>query len=130
MAGDRLTDILAFTVPGTPVPKQWPGRRARRTLARQKAWEETVGWHGLIARNAQGWAFAPLGVRLHIAAFFWRDWSRRADLDNLVKGVKDALEGVLYENDSQIWSENLYKMDKRDGASDQLLVIIWKGDEA
>ena len=30
---------------------------------------------------------------------------KRPDLDNLVKAVKDGLKGIIYREDSQVWSE-------------------------
>ena len=34
----------------------------------------------------------------------------RPDTDNLIKAVKDALTGVVYRDDSLIWSEEIQKM--------------------
>ena len=34
----------------------------------------------------------------------------KPDNDNLIKGVKDALEGVAYDNDSQVCHETSYKI--------------------
>ena len=40
----------------------------------------------------------PVELRLH----FQRSTRRRVDLDNLVKAVQDAANGLLFEDDSQI----------------------------
>lgn len=34
----------------------------------------------------------------------------KPDTDNLVKAVKDALEGIVYKNDSQVWDEHSVKV--------------------
>lgn len=44
---------------------------------------------------------------LKVKAPFWH--TGKPDLDNLVKSVKDALEGVCYQNDSQVCVEKSKK---------------------
>ena len=39
------------------------------------------------------------------------EWhTKKPDTDNLIKGVKDALEGIAFNNDSQVCHETSYKM--------------------
>lgn len=46
--------------------------------------------------------FEPLGGRLVVDVRFYRQTARRVDLDNLVKLITDALNGLAYVDDEQI----------------------------
>ena len=62
-----------------------------------KAYEEAVGW---AARAAGVHEPCDGGVRLDI--MLWMPDRRRRDLDNCAKSICDALNGIAYEDDSQI----------------------------
>lgn len=97
---------LAFEVPGPVVPWQRTasvnGRRI--TPARQRDYQERVRWMALRAREEQR-APWPLDdatrYRVHVSVF--RD-GKRFDLDNAIKTVLDAGNGVLWRDDWQVWS--------------------------
>lgn len=121
----QLTEILRFTVAGKPVGKARP-RFTRRGFAYTP--EKTVRYEAAVraacmeAMRAQG-VYKRVGVPLAIkCAFFFeppKSWSKKrrteaADLapydqkpdgDNLLKIVKDALNGVAYDDDKRICSE-------------------------
>lgn len=125
----QLTEILRFTVAGKPVGKARP-RFTRRGFAYTP--EKTVRYEAAVraacmeAMRAQG-VYKRVGVPLAIkCAFFFeppRSWSKKrrteaADLapydqkpdgDNLLKIVKDALNGVAYDDDKRICSETATK---------------------
>jgi len=99
---------LAFVVEGRPQPKQ----RARRGLGGRwftpretREFHERVLYAGLHARqlllrtSGRAW---PLDATYRVTC--WPTWSdrRRRDLDNLVKAVLDGLNGVLWQDDSQV----------------------------
>ena len=52
--------------------------------------------------------------------------TRRPDLDNLIKSVKDALNAVAYRDDAQVFS---IKADKLDGDHDAVVVTIYEVEE-
>ena len=87
-----------FAVPGSPVPKGRPrlGKAGVYTPKRTKAYELKVAQCALAA----GTRCAPAGrrVSLEIEAYL----KREADLDNLVKSVSDALNGIAYLDDRQV----------------------------
>ena len=125
----QLTEILRFTVEGKPVGKARP-RFTRRGFAYTP--EKTVRYEAAVraacieAMRAQG-VYKRVGVPLAIkCAFFFeppKSWSKKrrteaADLapydqkpdgDNLLKIVKDALNGVAYDDDKRICSETATK---------------------
>jgi len=52
--------------------------------------------------------------------------SKRPDLDNLGKAVKDALQSVCYRDDAQIVNVT---MDKHFGDKPGVVVAIWPADK-
>lgn len=125
----QLTEILRFTVKGKPVGKARP-RFTRRGFAYTP--EKTVRYEAAVraacieAMKAQG-VRKRVGVPLAIKCTFFfeppKSWSKKrrteaADLapydqkpdgDNLLKIVKDALNGVAYDDDKRICSETATK---------------------
>ncbi|MCH7761682.1 RusA family crossover junction endodeoxyribonuclease [candidate division TA06 bacterium] len=92
--------LHTITVPGPPVPKQRPRRNARGvwyTPSRTKRYEEKVGWH---ARSAGLSAALTGSVKLEIR--LWLPDRRRRDIDNIAKSIADGLNGVAWEDDSQV----------------------------
>lgn len=126
----QLTEILRFTVAGKPVGKARP-RFTRRGFAYTP--EKTVRYEAAVraacieAMKAQG-VQKRVGVPLAIKCEFFfeppKSWSKKrrteaADLapydqkpdgDNLLKIVKDALNGVAYDDDKRICSETATKL--------------------
>ena len=113
---------IFFVVPGEPVPKARPrftmqGGKARTyTPTSSAAYETTVGLLAHAAMRAQGIS-EPMKGALHVQvqAFFPvpHSWSKkrkaaaswhasRPDLDNVVKAVLDALNGVAYKDDARV----------------------------
>jgi crossover junction endodeoxyribonuclease RusA len=89
----------SFVVYGNPVPKGRPrlGRYGNvYTPRRTKTWETIVGW---AYREGNGPFFTG---DLSISYRFYMQDRKRVDHDNLEKAVTDALNGIAYEDDSQI----------------------------
>lgn len=108
---------ITFTIPGQPVPLE----RARHGKGRTYDTERNVS-----AKRAVAWdARAAMGVRtpfkgpVKMRLSFMFEWpssypkkrkqmchgnlkDTKPDLDNLVKLVKDALNGIAYDDDSQV----------------------------
>jgi Holliday junction resolvase RusA-like endonuclease len=94
---------VAFTVPGPVVPWQRASSvGARRyTPAKQRAYQATVRLHALAARPRGPWLPSKhKRYRVDVEAYLPDE--RRRDLDNVAKTVLDALNGVLYLDDSQV----------------------------
>ena len=125
--------IVRFVVPGDCVPqprhrigKVLKGRRAGRPVAYLPeehpvhAFKLDVAARARIAvRDAEGWpglASAPLHLRcLFILPKLKKHKSggwhyQKPDLDNLVKSVKDAMTGIVYEDDGLVAHEELLKL--------------------
>lgn len=92
--------VISFTIPGRPVPKGRPrlGVRGRKafiyTPPKTREYEQLVGWTAKCSgcRPIKG----PVSVTLDV---FCR---RKLDVDNIAKSVLDGLNGITYEDDSQV----------------------------
>lgn len=97
---------LAFTVPGPPVPKARPRVYRGHTITdpRTTAYEGLVRLHAVRevqrAKQSHAWDAAALSYRVEL--HFHMPTRRRADVDNLAKGVLDACNGVLWADDSAV----------------------------
>lgn len=93
--------VIAIIVPGEPIPKQsfrfrYSGRHF--VPARIRAAQDQTAW---CAREAMA-GEPPLAGPVAVYATFARKSRRRVDVDNLWKLSGDALQGIIFENDSQI----------------------------
>lgn len=94
---------VRFVVPGPVVPWQRAASvGARRfTPAKQRQYQQLVRFHALAARPRGPWLPSKASrYRVDVEAYLPDE--RRRDLDNIAKTVLDALNGVLYLDDSQI----------------------------
>ena len=93
-------DAIHLIVQGEAVPKQsYITRFGRPNLSeRLKVWQDLIRWKAKerMAGNP------PLDGPLELSITFLRKIHRRADWDNLSKGVCDSLNHVFWKDDSQI----------------------------
>lgn len=97
---------VSFTVQGVAVPKQSFrfSRYGNHQPEGVREWQATVSF---AARRA--WDGQPVSCPLAVSILFVLPDHRRRDLDNLSKGVLDALNGVLWKDDCQITILHLEK---------------------
>jgi Holliday junction resolvase RusA-like endonuclease len=101
--GGIMTDGLSFTVPGAPVPKARP--RVTKTghtytPKRTKDYEDEVAGCFIEAYQGARPAFPNQDVGLHVLVY--ESGKRYADVDNYLKIVSDALNGLAYTDDKQV----------------------------
>lgn len=103
------SELLRFTIPGPPVPCA----RARSdgekwyTPKKTRAFKNNVGWRARAAVGVR--ADYPIAEAVALVVRFYLPDRRRRDLDNLVKGVKDAMTGIVWVDDTQVCCELLSK---------------------
>lgn len=113
--------MLTFMVPGQPVPKGRPRVLKNGQTYTDKRTREAEKAIGFAAKTAliQQRRNRPLTGPLSLTVYFHLKNRRRMDVDNLLKTVQDGLNGVAFEDDSQIVEVHAYKrmscMDPRTG---------------
>jgi crossover junction endodeoxyribonuclease RusA len=81
-----------FTIPGPPVSSQ------TRNRARLQQWKQDV-CHAAQARIQAGTAPVADIVRITITYYYEGD---TPDVDNIIKPIQDALNGVVFVDDNQV----------------------------
>lgn len=102
---------IAFTVPGIPRPKARPrlGKGHVYTPKTTAAYERTVAVYALRAMALAAWprgGFEGAHYTLTLRVY-WPD-ERCRDLDNAIKGVADAANGLIYRDDADITELHAY----------------------
>lgn len=105
-----------------------PANRRERADIR-KAWEEQVGeW------KADG----PVGVEIDVYRKLPKSKPLRVesesdtikpDVDNIAKAIMDALNGVAFDDDSQVVRLRCSKHPRKRRESDRTLVRVWKEEQ-
>ena len=140
---------VQFTVIGSPVPQGRP-RFARRGKfvstydpPKSKSFKETVKWQAIESGANKTLLEGPLKMTLifrlqrpkgHYGKKGLRPSApthhiTKPDLDNLEKGVKDALEGICYARDQQVCETYLRKEYAIKGRMPGVLVTIEEIEE-
>ena len=65
-------------------------------------WMTLAAAKARVAANSCGWECASLGTKVVVRLWFWWPNGQRRDTHNTLKGVLDAWEGVLYEDDKDV----------------------------
>ena len=95
-----VVERIRFTVPGVPVPKERPRRAPSGHWYTPKAtrqYEHKVATHALQARRGRR-SRGPYEVTIRL---YFPD-RRRRDADNVTKAIADALNGIVWSDDSEI----------------------------
>lgn len=124
--------VINFTIKGAPQPKQRPRVTRNGTYTPAK----TINYEKIVALGykAAGGKQIEGPVHVTVKAYFKiaksrkdlneGDWhTQRPDLDNLMKIVKDGLNGVAYKDDSQVVFLDGMKKWSREEKVD---VIVWE----
>lgn len=121
VADDQNTHFASgrIVIPTRPVPKGRPrvhGGHAR-TPERTKTYEDLVGWY---LRTV----FKEPLIKDVAAELLFVGASKTADLDNLVKAVLDAANGVAFIDDRQVCELHAVKRQLQVGEKPRIEVII------
>ena len=123
--------LVAFTVAGEPASKARPIFTTRGGKPRAITPAETVAAEGKVA-----WSFR-LAVRKHdtagpfgVMVLFHLGNRRRRDVDNMLKLVLDALNGVAWDDDHQVLEVTARKVQATAETARTEIVIYRPGDHA
>lgn len=107
-----------------PMPRMTRGGKWRFKNHPVWAWRERLGW----AAKSLGEDKWPLscGVALSLEFHLGPKAGHPPDLDNLIKACKDALNGVVYKDDSQVreYFEPTRIVDVKKGEPEGLTLIV------
>jgi crossover junction endodeoxyribonuclease RusA len=125
-----MSDRFMANVPGIPIPKGsmvglWSDTSKRVIVKHEqkklKQWQRDIGWivKGAMNRPLFLMALADQPVTLELVFYLPAPgdakpghpvpWLATPDLDKLVRAVLDALKGILYVDDRQVWSVRAQK---------------------
>ena len=97
-AAEGLADAIhIITVPGEPHPK----RRPRFGRGRAHTTQEDIDAEARTGTFLRATVTQPLTGNIALGCVFYRSTRRIVDVDNLVKHVADAANGILWRDDSQ-----------------------------
>ena len=117
-----MSKQVKFQIIGQPVAKGRPRVSMRGQYPHAYTPKKTAQWEEFV--RFQSLQYKPPGLPptcpIEMSLTFWmprpkslpkRVWYhvKRPDVDNLIKSVMDALEGIFYANDSQIYKLNVEK---------------------
>lgn len=122
-----VDDVLLFTVPGEPTAKARARAGARGFYTPQKTadYESLVAYSCREKRGLKSPFKGPLVLSMIAFMPIPKSWSKkqqerarigqlmhikRPDLDNLIKSIKDGLNGVAWEDDSQVVGVHAHKV--------------------
>ena len=136
-----MTLVVTFTVDGDPVPKGRP-RFARRgqfvqtyTDSKTLEYETLVGFKARQAIGASEPFKGALTVFLYLryaipasyskkrkeACLLGLEFPKRIDLDNVYKSITDAMNGIVYTDDSQIVEAHIKKVYAEDAGANVMV---------
>jgi crossover junction endodeoxyribonuclease RusA len=98
-----VSNLIEIELPFPPsANRYWRNVNGRMVKsAEARVYRDEAGWLALQALTRSGRRADPLAGELRISLDFYRP-ARRGDLDNRIKVCLDALQGIAFENDSQI----------------------------
>lgn len=119
------SDIKVLTLPGEPASKARP--RFNRDGRAYKASEDEQ------AEARTGWLFRrafrqPWTGNLAIGCVFFRPDRRRIDVDNMLKHVCDAANGIAWEDDAQITA--VYGVAELDVEDPRTVVVVTRHESS
>jgi len=123
-----MTNQLHIVVPGQPVGKGRPrfARGRTYTPAKTKVYEQLIAMTAQREIESVGWVKTSAPVKMHILAQFeipksWTNKKKQAalrgeftpgrpDIDNVAKAALDALNGIAYDDDDQVYQLSVKKV--------------------
>ena len=121
--------IVNFEVPGDPVPKGRPRFARRGTFVQTYTDSKTLEYETLVGFKARQAIGASEPLKGHLTVFLYLryavpasyskkrteaclnglEYPKRVDLDNCYKSITDAMNGIVYVDDSQIVEAHILK---------------------
>jgi Holliday junction resolvase RusA-like endonuclease len=121
--------IVNFEIPGDPVPKGRPRFARRGTFVQTYTDSKTLEYETLVGFKARQAIGASEPLKGHLTVYLYLryavpasyskkrteaclngfEYPKRVDLDNCYKSITDAMNGIVYVDDSQIVEAHILK---------------------
>jgi Holliday junction resolvase RusA-like endonuclease len=121
--------IVNFEIPGDPVPKGRPRFARRGQFVQTYTDSKTLEYETLVGFKARQAIGASEPLKGHLTVFLYLryavpasyskkrteaclnglEYPKRVDLDNCYKSITDAMNGIVYADDSQIVEAHILK---------------------
>lgn len=121
--------IVNFEVPGDPIPKGRPRFARRGTFVQTYTDSKTIEYETRVATLARIAMGSSEPLKSHLTVFLYLrytvpasytkkrkeaclngfEYPKRIDLDNCYKSITDAMNGIVYVDDSQIVEAHILK---------------------
>ena len=121
--------IVNFEVPGDPIPKGRPRFARRGTFVQTYTDSKTIEYETRVATLARIAMGSSEPLKSHLTVFLYLrytvpasytkkrkeaclngfEYPKRIDLDNCYKSITDAMNGIIYADDSQIVEAHILK---------------------
>jgi Holliday junction resolvase RusA-like endonuclease len=121
--------IVNFEIPGDPVPKGRPRFARRGTFVQTYTDSKTLEYETLVGFKARQAIGASEPLKGHLTVYLYLryavpasyskkrteaclngfEYPKRVDLDNCYKSITDAMNGIVYADDSQIVEAHILK---------------------
>jgi Holliday junction resolvase RusA-like endonuclease len=121
--------IVNFEIPGDPVPKGRPRFARRGQFVQTYTDSKTLEYETLVGFKARQAIGASEPLKGHLTVFLYLryavpasyskkrteaclnglEYPKRVDLDNCYKSITDAMNGIVYSDDSQIVEAHILK---------------------
>lgn len=93
------SELVTLSIPGEPRPKERPRFGKGRVFSSKSQKDDQDRLRGYFAEAFGRW---PIGGTVAVACLFYRSSQRHVDIDNLVKQVFDAANGIIWHDDAQV----------------------------
>jgi Holliday junction resolvase RusA-like endonuclease len=121
--------IVNFEIPGDPVPKGRPRFARRGTFVQTYTDSKTIEYETRVATKARMAIGSSEPLKGHLTVYLYLryavptsyskkrtvaclnglEYPKRVDLDNCYKSITDAMNGIVYADDSQIVEAHILK---------------------
>ena len=125
-----MTLVVTFTIDGDPVPKGRPRFARRGQFVQTYTDSKTLEYETHVAMKARQAIGASEPLKGHLTVFLYlrfavppsyskkrrqaclagEEYPKKVDLDNCYKSITDAINGIVYVDDSQIVQAHITKL--------------------
>ena len=118
---------ITFIVPGHCVPAVRTTQRQQfvcKNYAKYQAYKSYFGTLAATEKNKIGGFYCPPKSAIILETKIFRYRKNRVDVDNLLKSIMDSLTGILWDDDSQVFSATAKKFWVRSEEEEHVKVWI------